>query len=166
VPTKLLISDANILIDMEVGRILERMFELDLEFAVPDTLFHDELSDRHARLPDSGLLILELSSTSIQYTVQLVQRYRHLRVSRNDFFAIALARQERCPLLTGDADLRVVCDEQQVEVHGTVWLMEQMFSAGLITFGGAQDAYARMREQNRRLPRPDIQAQLRRFRKS
>ncbi|MHB1587585.1 MAG: hypothetical protein ACYCRH_11490 [Acidiferrobacteraceae bacterium] len=33
-PAKLLISDANVIIDMEVGGLIEQMFTLDYEFAV------------------------------------------------------------------------------------------------------------------------------------
>ncbi|WP_290649300.1 hypothetical protein [Aquisalimonas sp.] len=40
----LLIGDANVLIDMEVGGLLERMFALPHEFATPDALYADELA--------------------------------------------------------------------------------------------------------------------------
>lgn len=36
---QLLISDANILIDMEEGGLLEAMFQLPYDFATPDILF-------------------------------------------------------------------------------------------------------------------------------
>jgi len=42
---QLLISDANILIDMEEGQLLELMFQLPFEFRIPDLLFYDELED-------------------------------------------------------------------------------------------------------------------------
>lgn len=165
-PNRLLISDANILIDMHVGGLLERMFELDREFAVPDALFRDELSVRHGNLPDLGLLVLELDSAGVQFAIELIQRYQHLRTSRYDLLAAALARQEECPLLTGDRDLRLVCDEQGIEVHGTVWLMGQLHTAGLVDADTAEAAYAQMLEHGSRLPSQEIQAQLRRFRKT
>lgn len=36
----LLISDANILIDIEIGGLVAPMFSLDYQFAVPDVLFY------------------------------------------------------------------------------------------------------------------------------
>ena len=36
---RLLVSDANIFIDMEEGGLLELMFKLPYEFCVPDVLF-------------------------------------------------------------------------------------------------------------------------------
>ncbi len=39
----LLISDANILIDMEAGEILGLLFQLPMRFAIPDILYWEEI---------------------------------------------------------------------------------------------------------------------------
>ena len=44
---KLLISDANILIDVIDGGIVDEMFMLEWEFGVPDVLFHYELKNHY-----------------------------------------------------------------------------------------------------------------------
>jgi hypothetical protein len=44
----LLISDANILIDMEVSGLLAPMFSMEYRFAVPDVLYVEELERQHA----------------------------------------------------------------------------------------------------------------------
>src|SRR3972149_5500331 len=46
----LLISDANILIDMEDGNLIPVIFQLPYEIAVPDILFELELRERHSHL--------------------------------------------------------------------------------------------------------------------
>lgn len=43
----LLISDANILIDMEAGELMERLFQLPMQFAMPDILYWKRLSRGH-----------------------------------------------------------------------------------------------------------------------
>jgi hypothetical protein len=48
------ISDANILIDVEVGGLLAPMFSLDYQFAVPDVLYFEELAEHHAHWRDMG----------------------------------------------------------------------------------------------------------------
>ncbi|WP_226970170.1 PIN domain-containing protein [Vibrio navarrensis] len=53
----LLISDANILIDLEEGQLLGVFFNLPYQFKVPDVLFHEELSDQHGYLLELGLLL-------------------------------------------------------------------------------------------------------------
>ena len=40
---KLLISDANILIDISVGGLLGELFRLNYEYGLPDVLFEYEL---------------------------------------------------------------------------------------------------------------------------
>lgn len=44
---QLLISDANILIDMDDGGLLSSLFKLPYEFVTPDVLFEEELKENH-----------------------------------------------------------------------------------------------------------------------
>ena len=50
----LLISDANILIDIEDGNLISVIFQLPYEIAVPDILFELELRERHSHLLQAG----------------------------------------------------------------------------------------------------------------
>lgn len=59
---QLLIIDANILIDLEEGQLLEQFFQFPYNFRVPDILFSEELVDQHSYLPELGLQIGELTS--------------------------------------------------------------------------------------------------------
>jgi hypothetical protein len=61
---RLLISDANILIDIIAGNLLNVMFRLDHDFGLPDVLFAEELQAQHPELPEMGLKILTLRSLS------------------------------------------------------------------------------------------------------
>ena len=69
---QLLISDANILIDMEEGGLLEVMFQLPYDFATPDILFVEELEEDHPHLLDLGLALKEVSAESMMYAIQLI----------------------------------------------------------------------------------------------
>ena len=44
---QLLISDANIFIDLLDGDILEPLFKLPFEFLTPDILYYEELEELH-----------------------------------------------------------------------------------------------------------------------
>ena len=164
-PGQLLISDANILIDMEVGGLLRPMFRLDATFAVPNILFEEELRGQHPRLPRLGLKSLDLNATSVEYADNVIAKYRAIGASINDLLALALAKQEQCPLLTGDAKLRIAAESEQVEFHGTLWLVEQMVGARVIIGRQAGAAYRKMRDAERRLPWDEIEIQLASFRK-
>ena len=53
---QLLISDANILIDMEAGELLTQLFQLPMQFATPDILYWEEIEPGTRGLIDLGLL--------------------------------------------------------------------------------------------------------------
>lgn len=144
------ISDANILIDVEVGGLLAPMFSLGYQFAVPDVLYYEELAEQHAHWRDMGLIVKSLPAEGVARVQALSQKYK--RPSRNDLFALALAEQEQCPLLTGDAALRNAAETEQVEVKGTIWLVTEMVRKQCVTATVARVAFKAMQEQGRRLP--------------
>jgi len=160
---KLLISDANILIDIIVGGIVERMFKLEYDFGVPDVLFRDELQEQYPILPDQGLKVLMLEADAIADTVDILAKHVKTGVSSNDCMALALARQEQCPLLTGDWVLRQIALSERIDVRGTLWLIEEMFNAKLINLQLVRKAYAAMKTDGRRLPWNEVDEQLKRF---
>lgn len=146
----LLISDANILIDMDTGGLLASMFSMEYRFAVPDVLYVEELEAQHNGLLELGLQSVTLQDHLVAEVAALSQRYR--RPGRNDLFALALAASEACPLLTGDKDLRVAAETEQIEVRGTIWLVTEMVRKRKISTQVARAAYQRMRDSGRRLP--------------
>lgn len=146
----LLISDANILIDIEIGGLVAPMFSLDYQFAVPDVLFYEELEEQHGHLLDVGLAARELEEALVARVAKLAVRYP--RPGRNDLFALALAAEEKCPLLTGDKALKAAAESEGVEVRGTLWLVNEMVQTRKITVQVARGAYQRMQAQGRRLP--------------
>jgi len=162
VQAKLLISDANIIIDMEVGGLIKQMFRLDYEFAVPDVLYETELKENHANLLKLGLKQLELQPEAVAYTVELAAKYR--KPGRIDLMALALAKQEQCRLLTGDQALREAGRAEGMEVVGTIWLVGEMLHAEILTKKDAREAYHKMKESDRRLPWDEVDKQLKQWR--
>lgn len=147
---QLLISDANILIDLEEGGLLAVFFGLPFKFCVPDILFYEELEQQHSHLLELGLGVLELDPASMTYAHEVSQRYKG--PSRNDCFALALARQENCPLVTGDRALRRAAEREAVVVMGTLWAVEALVRHEKITTVEARAAYQKMQAGGSRLP--------------
>lgn len=147
---QILISDANIFIDLEEAGLLNLLFKLPFTFKTPDILYVEELEDQHAYLLSMGLELSELSPETLLYAMQLVEKVKG--PSTNDCFALASARQEGSPLLTGDNDLRRLAKEEAIVVMGTIWVVEQMVINGLISTEVAYDSYDKMKSAGRRLP--------------
>lgn len=80
--------------------------------------------------------------------------------------ALALERQETCSLLTGDGTLRQIILGEGVDVRGTLWLVEEMFNAGLVDLARIRDAYIAMKADGSRLPWGEVDQQIERLSKS
>ncbi len=74
---KLLISDANILIDMEVGALMETLFRLPMQFGIPDLLYYEEIEPASTDLERLGLRIMEVRGEFVKYAEDLSGRYNH-----------------------------------------------------------------------------------------
>ncbi|NTW55495.1 MAG: DUF3368 domain-containing protein [Chlorobiaceae bacterium] len=156
----LLISDANILIDLEAGELLEVFFRLPMQIGIPDILYREEIEPDTPGLELLGLTLLEIEGPYVEYAYNLPLRYG-TKPSHNDYLALALAKQERCPLLTGDRELRRVAEAEKVETMGTIWVLENLVRHAIIEAQSAYDSLEKMRQSGRRLPWHDAEKILR-----
>jgi predicted nucleic acid-binding protein len=159
----LLVSDANVLIDIECGNLTRELFALPFQFAIPDVLFEEELQKRHSNLIELGLKKLSLKPEYVQRISELAQTYR--KPSRLDLFALSLAQQERATLLTGDADLRKAAEAEKVSCHGTIWLVCQLVEFNIISLPLAEMAFMKMKEAGSRLPEERIRQEISKMKK-
>ena len=157
----ILVSDANIFIDMDVGDLTRPMFRLEEAFATPDVLYREELKEHHPELPPLGLRIESLSEAGIIEVERMAAIYRG--PSTNDLFAIALAKERRWPLLSGDRRVRDAAIAEHVEIRGTLWLMERMIATNTISLLQARTAIDQMRQGGRRLPWREVERMMERL---
>lgn len=164
---QLLISDANILIDMEAGALMETLFQLPVQLGIPDLLYYEEIEPGTPGLEEMGLQIMEVNGDFVKYAQLLPSQYNHTlpakngpKPSHNDYLALALAKQETCTLLTGDANLRIVASKEQITVMGTIGLLCAMVENQLLTVDDAMNALEKMKQGKRRLPWPEAEKML------
>ena len=159
---RLVVTDANIIIDLAAGGLLEEMFRLPAwEFCVPDTLYVEALAEHYGVLPGLGLKVLTQPPEAVDYVSQLRLRYRGPSI--NDLFALALAKNLGCVLLSGDGPLRTAANAEGVELHGTLWLVEALIDGRVIGVERVAAAYEAMRLDGSRLPWEEAQDQVRRW---
>jgi predicted nucleic acid-binding protein len=160
----ILVSDTSVLIDLERGGLLEAIFALPHEFAVPDVLFENEMKgDWGDGLVKLGLRVEELSKEGVANAL----RYRQQRapLSVPDSFALALAKERQWLLLTGDGQLRELAGGEDVECHGVLWLLDMMEEAGTPGIQPLHDGLAALAAHPRcRLPSREITIRLERYR--
>src|ERR1017187_8290234 len=126
----ILVSDTSVLIDLERGGLLDAAFTLPHEFAVPDVLFDREMQGEWGdHLVSLGLRVAEVSGEGVGNALRYRQRRPSLSVP--DCFALALAKERKWLLLTGDGPLRDMASVEDVECHGLLWLLDIMEEAGI-----------------------------------
>ena len=88
-----------------------------------------------------------------------------LRLSIHDGFAFALAEiNSGCILVTGDSDLRTIATQHGIEVHGLLWIVDQLHEHGVCKRDEIAAALRILeRDASVRLPRRELLTWLRRY---
>lgn len=132
--TKIVVNDASCLFDLKKGRLLHAMLALPFAFVIPYPVRVSELLDFTAQewqmLADSGVEIYDLEPEAVRDA--LAVKAAHPALSPNDCFCLITARcHADATLLTGDARLRRVAEEHQIDVHGVLWIIDLLHERGL-----------------------------------
>jgi len=159
----ILVSDTSVLIDLDRGGLLEAVFELPDEFAVPDVLYDREMQGEWGeQLRQLGLRVEEVSETGVANALRYRQQCTSLSVP--DSFALALAKEREWLLLTGDNALRDLAAGENVECHGVLWLLDRLEEAGMPELQLLHDGLSKLAGHPRcRLPVREITIRLERY---
>ena len=169
-PMRIVVSDSSCLIDLRKGSLLEVFLRLPYEFLIPNTLFEEELlkftDAQKSALLEGGLKVVDLPGERVIRAQQVVQTVPHLSV--HDGFAFALAESHPgCVLLSGDGELRKFASEHAVEVHGILWILDELHRCALATSSRLESALNLFAsDATVRLPPKEVAACLKRYRKS
>lgn len=157
-PSTLLITDTNIWIDLDHGDLLEQVFLLPYSICTSDfakeeihTVDTDELERR-------GLSFLALEANFIFELARF--RMEKPAIAIADMAGFILARENQAILVTGDKHLVVFSRENQVVVHGLLWLMDEMIENRILLATEAANKLRRMIEKGARLPNEECQRRL------
>lgn len=158
-----LVSDTSVLIDLERGQLLEEMFRLPFEFAVPDLLYARELAGPLGeQLVALGLRVEVLTPAELSRAT--IARRQNARLSTPDTFAFAIAQSRQWTLLTGDGGLRELAQAERIDMHGVLWLFDQLADGNHVALErlhqGLNTIFAHPRC---RLPANEVRCRLARF---
>jgi hypothetical protein len=90
---------------------------------------------------------------------------QHKRLTLNDCFALTLAEDiEDSILLTGDGPLRAVAEGNGVEVHGVLWLTDELETHSIVPLRRLYDALRILHEDDLVfLPKDEVLRRIRRL---
>ena len=152
---RIVINDANILIDLIHLQMIHLLFELKhLELKTTDFVFEELGSPQRAILQkfiDQGTLeILESEEKELENIFNLLNNTSGL--SFEDCSVWYFAKINNGILLTGDGKLRKQSSQDGIEVRGILFVFDELLKAGLITFDLALLKLDQLYQINNRLP--------------
>jgi predicted nucleic acid-binding protein len=164
---RIVVSDSSCLIDLRKVSLLDALLKLPCEFLIPDTLFEDELlkftTEQKKALVRGGLKVIDLPGERVLRAQAIIRQSPRLSV--NDGFAFVLAESHPgCILLTGDGELRGLAARHSMEVHGVLWVLDELHRHEIES---AKALLAALRafsaDPTVRLPARDVAASIKRF---
>ena len=126
---RIVVSDTSCLIDLRKAALLDSLLSLPYEFLIPNTLFEEELLKftpaQKKALLRGGLKVVDLPGARVLRSQTIIRELPQLSV--HDGFAFALAESHSgCILLSADDALRKLAARHAIEVHGVLWVLDQL----------------------------------------
>ena len=129
------VTDANILIDLVELDLIPHFFDLKIGFLTTQLVLDELLEEQYQSfLPyiDEGKLVVQSLADDDLQEVHLIQSSKS-KLSVQDCSAFYQARDKKAILLTSDNILRNYAKMKSLEVHGHLWLFDNMVNQGTIT---------------------------------
>ena len=171
---KVAVKDANVFIDLESMGILDLWFQLDYHTMTSSFVVVELENGGH----DNAVASIRAGQVAegVISMEEMMGEFEGLRIeceplglSIADVSVIYLALREDAVLLSGDKPLRVFAKLRSVEVHGTLWIMDQLVESGtLVRKLAAQKLrtlLARTGREQRYLPRAECLTRIARWEK-
>jgi predicted nucleic acid-binding protein len=132
---KIIVNDANILIDLVELQILSSFFQLDFEFhtteIILEELFEEQKEELNPYILSGKMTVNELNGDDFISIYEI--RQQKPKLSEQDCSAFHQAEKENATLITSDNTLRKFAKEKSIEVHGHLWVFDMMVSQNTIT---------------------------------
>jgi predicted nucleic acid-binding protein len=164
---RIVVSDSSCLIDLRKVSLLDTFLRLPYEFLIPNTLFEEELlkftAAQKNALVRGGLKVVDLPGERVLRAQQVVRTVPTISV--HDGFAFALAESHPDSiLLSGDGELRKLAAVHEIEVHGVLWVIDEIHRCKLATVANLRSALQLFSgDATVRLPRRELVAYIKRF---
>ena len=156
-----MVTDTNIWIDLENGKILADIFRLPYQFFTTDFSVQEFIHPGWDVLRTLGLQTHGLEPESVLELAQL--RQIHHQLSAVDLAALLLAKMLGASLVTGDRRLNELARAQGLPVHGVLWILDEMVNHQVLTAIQGATALRKMLDQGARLPNIECQMRFERW---
>ncbi|WP_342631933.1 type II toxin-antitoxin system VapC family toxin [Marinobacter alkaliphilus] len=161
-PTKILVSDTNIWIDLHHSNLLENVFQLPHQFVTTDFVWRELRKPPGAQLQDMGLVIEAISGDETLELFGLKQTLNNSSLA--DVSCYFMARERGWTLLTNDGALRKSGRRASLDVRGVLWILDELEHHRVLSPTDLFTALTAMLNAGARLPEDECDKRLARWR--
>lgn len=155
----IIIIDTNVFIDLIQSGALSHFFQLNYEVCTTDLVVEEvkvpaQQQQLETYKASGRLKIITLESGEIRDAVQLPTHWELKGIV--DRTVLLKAIHLRCMVLSGDGNLRKECEHRGLEVHGSIWVIREIWLAELADPGHLLEMLEAL-GRNIRLPAKDLE---------
>lgn len=152
---KIIITDTNIITDLNNANILKEFIELDNVY-ISDIIKSDEINSKTGNINlINKFKVITASSKQLIEVNNLSKKEK--RLSTYDLLNYVIARDNNCILATGDNKLKIYSESKKIEVIRTLKIIKLMKNNNIISCRKAIDACIRLKNNpSTRIPKEDI----------
>lgn len=161
-PSKILVSDTNIWIDLHHSNLLEKVFQLPHQFVTTDFVWRELRKPPGAQLQDLGLTIEGISGDETLELFGLKQTLNNSSLA--DVSCYFMARERGWTLLTNDGALRKSGRRASLDVRGVLWILDELEHHQVLPPTELFTALTAMLNAGARLPEDECDKRLARWR--
>jgi hypothetical protein len=152
---RILISDTNLWIDLHRAGLTTLVYGLQFQFVATDFVINELNLPDGKELQAMGLEAVPLEGPEILELFELRQTLGNSSLA--DVSCFYLAKAKGWTLVTGDGSVRAAACDADLEVHGVLWVPDQVHDAGLATGAALAVALEKMLKNKARLPKDECQ---------
>lgn len=162
----LIITDSNVFFDIISIGALPEFFALDYEIGTTDFVYDEILHSDQKEVITSFIRAKKLMIYSL--SPEEVEEVNNFKTTRNfkgltDKTVLWKALKLKCILLTGDKKLRREAEELNIEVHASLWVIENLILSGIVSKSKGCSLLKALKLMNASVPVDEIDKLLRKY---
>jgi predicted nucleic acid-binding protein len=156
----LLISDANIFIDLEKIGLLDVFHQLSHRIVTTDFIYNELYSNQKEKL---DILKIEILTFNENELIDFYNNYTKLGkvgISSQDYSLIYKAKKIKGSIITGDKALKNYIKRENINVFGVFFILDEILKENLISNDIWKSKLLDLQNINKRLPKKEFEKRL------
>lgn len=156
----LLISDANIFIDLEKTDLLKHFDTLGIAVGTSDFVYNELNQQQRAIVAELNIEIYTMESDELLAFFNDFTALELKKLSSQDYSIFYYAKKHGAEVLSNDKRLRKYATKKSIPVKGLFYILDEMVANGCVTPRTMVEKLLHLKEINKRLPIDEIDKRI------